>query len=158
MGDMREFTTVACRFDDVPERLVAAFGGADTILPLRVRLGDLRIERDVDVHLTPRSGYPGYRLVDISWKPQGGGPYPSFAGTLSIAEDAVGWSRIEIYGKYRPPFGIAGAAFDAAIGQRIAHGTAIELLAEIKRLLLSGSGHSSSNVGPSDVVEPVAGP
>jgi hypothetical protein len=137
MGTIREFTTVACEFDQVPDRLFATFSGGDAVLPLRVRFGDLKIERDVDFHLRTKPAYPGYRLLDVSWTPKDGGPYPSFSGTLSVAQDAAGWSRIEIDGSYRPPFGVAGAAFDAAVGHRIAQGTASELLAEIKRLLLA---------------------
>jgi hypothetical protein len=137
MGNIREFTTVACPFDEVPDRLYAHFDGTDAVLPLRLRFGDLRVERDVNFHLQTKPAYPGYRLLDVSWTPKDGGPYPSFSGTLSVAEDGAGWSRIEIDGSYRPPFGIAGAAFDAAVGQRIAQATASELLAELKRLLLA---------------------
>jgi hypothetical protein len=137
MGNIREFTTVACPFDEVPDRLYAHFDGGDAVLPLRLRFGDLRVERDVNFHLQSKPAYPGYRLLDVSWTPKDGGPYPRFTGTLSVAEDGAGWSRIEIDGSYRPPFGIAGAAFDAAVGQRIAQATASELLAELKRLLLA---------------------
>jgi hypothetical protein len=137
MGNIREFTTVACPFDEVPDRLYAHFDGGDAVLPLRLRFGDLRVERDVNFHLQSKPAYPGYRLLDVSWTPKDGGPYPRFSGTLSVAEDGAGWSRIEIDGSYRPPFGIAGAAFDAAVGQRIAQATASELLAELKRLLLA---------------------
>ena len=135
MSTIRDFTTVACSFDDVPDRLHAHFVGDTAVLPLRVKIGDLTIERDVEFHLKSKPAYPGYKLLDVSWAPKDGGPYPSFAGTLSVAEDSAGWSRIEIDGTYSPPFGIAGAAFDAAVGHRIAQGTITELLAELKRIL-----------------------
>ena len=135
MSTIQDFTTVACPFDEVPDRLYAYFDGGDATLPLRVRIGDLKIERDVDFHLTTKPAYPGYKLLDVSWSPKDGGPYPTFTGTMSVAEDAVGWSRIDIDGTYSPPFGIAGAAFDAAVGRRIAQGSIAELLAELKRIL-----------------------
>jgi hypothetical protein len=135
MSTIRDFTTVACPFDEVPDRLQAHFAGGTAVLPLRVKVGDLKIERDVEFHLKSKPAYPGYKLLDVSWAPKDGGPYPAFAGTLSVAQEAVGWSRIEIDGSYSPPFGIAGAAFDAAIGHRIAQGTASELLGELKRIL-----------------------
>jgi hypothetical protein len=135
MSTIRDFTTVACAFDEVPDRLQAHFVGGAAVLPLRVKFGDLRIERDVEFHLKSKPAYPGYKLLDVSWAPKDGGPYPTFAGTLSVAEDAAGWSRLEIDGTYSPPFGIAGAAFDAAVGHRIAQGTITELLAELKRIL-----------------------
>ena len=137
MGSIREFTSVACEFDQVPDRLFATFAGGDTVLPLRVRIGDLKIERDVDFHIRTKPAYPGYKLLDLSWAPRDGGPYPTFNGTLSVAQDAIGWSRVEIDGTYQPPFGIAGAAFDAVLGHRIAQQTALELLAEMRRLLLA---------------------
>jgi hypothetical protein len=137
MSTIRDFTTVACPFDEVPDRLQAHFAGGTAVLPLRVKVGDLKIERDVEFHLKSKPAYPGYKLLDVSWAPKDGGPYPAFAGTLSVAQEAVGWSRIEIDGTYSPPFGIAGAAFDAAIGHRIAQGTASELLGELKRILMA---------------------
>ncbi len=137
MSTIHDFTTVACPFDQVPERLTAHFDGGTAVLPLRVKLGELKIERDVEFHLASKPAYPGYKLLDVSWAPKDGGPYPTFRGTISVAEDAASWSRIEIDRTYSPPFGIAGAAFDAAIGHRIAQGTASELLGELKRILLA---------------------
>ncbi len=137
MSTIHEYTTVQCPFDEVPDRLYAHFDGGDATMPLRVKIGDLKVERDVDFHLTTKPAYPGYKILDLTWRPKDGGPYPAFAGTLTVAEDAIGWSRIEIDGDYRPPFGIAGAAFDAAVGHRLAQGTATELLAELKRILVA---------------------
>ncbi len=131
-----EYTTVQCPFDEVPDRLQAHFERTHGIMKLRVKLGDLRIEREVDFHVETKPGYPRYKLLDVRWEPKDGGPYPSFAGTLSVTEEAFGWSRIEIHGQYHPPLGIAGAAFDAALGHRIAQSTAAELLGELKRILV----------------------
>ncbi|MBV8298663.1 MAG: hypothetical protein JO083_03755 [Candidatus Eremiobacteraeota bacterium] len=139
MANIHEFTTVQCPYDEVPDRLYAHFDGDAGVVPLRVKVGDLRVERDVDFHLKTKPAYTGYKLLDISWEPRDGGPYPSFSGTLSAAEDAIGWSRIEIDGTYKAPFGVAGAAFDAAVGRRIAQATAAELLAELKRILVAQS-------------------
>jgi hypothetical protein len=135
MSTLREFTTIQCGFEDVPDRLYAHFDGAEGTLPLRVRIGDLRIERDVEIHLTPKPSYPGYRLLNVSWQPKDGGPYPAFEGTLSVADEGAGWSRVELDGTYNPPFGVVGAVFDAAVGHRIAQATATEFLAEFKRIL-----------------------
>ncbi len=135
MSTLREFTTVQCPFEDTATYLSSRFGDGSTTLPLRVRIADLRVERDVDIRLAPKPGYPGYHLFDLGWVPKDGGPYPSFEGTLSIAQDAINWSRIEIDGAYRPPFGVLGLAFDAAVGHRIAQATAVELLAEFRRIL-----------------------
>lgn len=135
MTRLSEYTTAKCSYDEAPDRLFAHFDGDQHVLPLRVKLGDLRLECDVDVHLTPKPGYSGYELLDIRWEPRGGGPYPPFSGTLSIADEGAGWCRVNLDGEYRPPFGLAGAAFDAAVGHRIAMATANDLLYEFKRIL-----------------------
>jgi hypothetical protein len=135
MSKLYEFTTAHCPFNDVPDRLYAHFDGDHGTIPLRVSVADLRVERDVDIHFSARPEYPGYRMLNVEWKPKDGGPYPAFAGSLSIADEGLGWSRIELAGKYDPPFGLAGAAFDAIAGHRIAQATAAELLAEFKRIL-----------------------
>ena len=135
MSSLHDFTTAACPYAEVPERLQTYLDRNDATIALRLPLGDLRLERDVHVRLTPKAGYTGYKLLDVSWSPKDGGAYPDFTGTLSIADEGVGWSRIDLDGTYTPPFGVLGAAFDAAIGHRIAEATASELLAELQRIL-----------------------
>lgn len=137
MTQLYVYTTVNCPFEDVPERLTRFFGGDTAVVPLRMRFADLRIERDVEIHLASKPGYPGYRLVDVSWAPRGGGPYPVFHGTLSIQDEGAGWSRIDLDGTYQPPFGLVGAAIDAAVGHRVASATASDFLAELKRIITS---------------------
>jgi uncharacterized membrane protein len=64
----------------------------------------------------------------IHWKPQSG-PYPEFEGELTVhADETYATSRLELRGSYRPPGGIAGAAFDFVAGARIASATAQALL------------------------------
>lgn len=134
MSTIRDFTMVACPFADVPRRLYERFGNGATVT-LRLKLGELHFERDVQLKLRDKSGRAGYRVLDVSWEPKGGGPYPGFHGTLTIADEGVGWSRIDLDGEYTPPFGVFGAAFDATVGHRIAFVTTTELLAQIARAL-----------------------
>ncbi|HTW83881.1 MAG TPA: hypothetical protein VMD91_07435 [Candidatus Sulfotelmatobacter sp.] len=134
MATLRDFTNVHCDYGIVPLRLAKALG-AHPDMALRVPVGDLHVEKDVVVHLSPKPGYPGYELFDIHWEPKEGGPYPSFAGTLSIADEGAGWSRVDLDGTYAPPLGPIGLVFDAMVGHRIAAATAALLLAEIKRLV-----------------------
>ena len=64
----------------------------------------------------------------IHWKPQSG-LYPEFEGELTVhADETYKTSRLELRGSYRPPGGIAGAAFDFVAGGRIARSTAQALL------------------------------
>lgn len=67
----------------------------------------------------------------IHWKPQSG-LYPEFEGELTVrADETYETSRLELRGSYRPPGGIAGAAFDLVAGGRIASATAQALLRRI---------------------------
>ncbi|HLY03564.1 MAG TPA: hypothetical protein VKR56_13850 [Candidatus Cybelea sp.] len=64
----------------------------------------------------------------IHWTPQSG-LYPEFEGELTVrADETYETSRLELRGSYRPPGGIAGAAFDWVAGGRIASATARALL------------------------------
>ncbi len=67
----------------------------------------------------------------LHWKPKSG-PYPEFDGELTVrADENYESSLLELQGSYRPPGGAFGAAFDAAIGGRIATATAQALLQRI---------------------------
>ena len=70
----------------------------------------------------------------VKWTPHGGGPYPDFEGTLTVrADDDYCSCVLELQGNYEPPFGVAGAAFDAVVGSRIASATAREFLRTVSR-------------------------
>ena len=135
MTQIHAYTSAHCSFDDARERLYAYFKDGTGTLPLGIVAGDLRVETDVVIRFRDRSEYPGYHIIDVGWKPAAGGPFPEFNGTLSIAQDATDWSRLDLDGAYRAPFGIAGAAFDAVVGHRIAEATAEQLLGKLKEML-----------------------
>jgi hypothetical protein len=64
----------------------------------------------------------------IHWQPKAG-LYPEFDGELTVrADETYASSQLELRGSYRPPGGVVGAAFDAALGNRIARATAQALL------------------------------
>jgi hypothetical protein len=68
----------------------------------------------------------------VHWTPKGGGPYPDFDGELTVrAGEDYDTCVLELRGDYKPPGGVAGKAFDAMVGSRIASATARELLARI---------------------------
>jgi hypothetical protein len=132
MATLSERTTVHCPYDQVRGRLRKALGGDTATIALRVPVGDLHIEKDVQLNLRPKKGYPGYEVLDVTWTPKAG-PYPSFRGTITVEDEGGGgWSRIDLEGEYKPPFYILGAAFDAAFGKKIAEAAAIQLLSQIK--------------------------
>lgn len=68
----------------------------------------------------------------VYWTPEGGGPYPDFAGEITVrADESYSDAVLELHGDYAPPLGAVGKAFDMVIGARIAASTARRLLSEI---------------------------
>jgi hypothetical protein len=100
----------------------AAFGLADAF----------SVTKRVEAHLTyAPEGTAGNRLLHVSWHPGGG--YPNFSGSLSADADADGDGTVlSLSGRYEPPGGPAGDAFDAALGYRIARATLRDLLERIR--------------------------
>ncbi len=67
----------------------------------------------------------------VHWEPKAG-PYPVFDGELTVrADETYESSLLELKGAYRPPGGALGAAFDWAVGARIASATAQALLERV---------------------------
>lgn len=138
MTAIHEYVSLRCPFDRVPAYLfdyLAQYGARDgkpAELPVRVDLGELVVEAEVLATLRPAPSYPGYELMRLEWTPKEGGPYPSFEGLMSIADEGGGFSRIDLDGTYSPPLGPLGVAFDAALGHRFAHETIVDLLARFK--------------------------
>ena len=81
-----------------------------------------------DAH--PADMRPRFR---VQWVPTGNDPVPSFAGSLVVDSDEdYSTFFLVLEGHYEPPFGLAGQAFDAVVGHRIAEATADDLLARIR--------------------------
>lgn len=120
------FLSEKCAFGNVHRRLQVSLDGIPMFAGLALThdvLVDAYRDRD-DQNLND--------LTRIAWKPDGGGPFPKFSGTIDTwAQGDSDGSVIEIDGTYAPPFGIAGEAFDAAVGRLIAQRTAATLLADI---------------------------
>ena len=66
----------------------------------------------------------------VVWKPTHRTVFPDFRGVLTVRpRDRGVWMRLE--GRYDPPFGLAGKAFDAVVGKRIAERSAQRLLSRV---------------------------
>ena len=137
MSEIHECLTVLCPFDQTPQAAAAYMASLPLehekrVVPLRIEVGDLIVERRVDLVLKHARAYPGYEIMDIQWAPHDGGPYPIFKGILSVEETGGNFCRLDLDGKYEPPLGIAGQVFDHVVGHRIAITAARHLLEEIK--------------------------
>jgi hypothetical protein len=106
-------------------------------LHVRVPLiGLLSLDKEVDVRVVPTSAttQAGTHVMDVSWEPAGG-PFPRFRGALRIEPVGDEACALELSGRYEPPGGLIGAAFDSVLGHRIARATMRELVSRIGRSL-----------------------
>jgi hypothetical protein len=137
MSAIHEVITVLCPFEYVPQAAAAYIASrpvhdGKAVVSLRVTVGDLIVERRADLTLRHARAYAGYEVMDITWQPHDGGPYPVFQGTLSAEEMIGNYCRLDLDGAYVPPLGLAGAVFDVVLGHRIAEAAARELLDDIR--------------------------
>jgi hypothetical protein len=149
MSHIAERIAVACPPAQAASRIRRFFrengppSGDTTQLDLRVEIALpgigtlLELQRSVVVtlqeHHVPGDETPRYR---IQWAARVPGPFPLFAGELRVDEwtDYDSFS-LRLEGDYAPPLGMAGEAFDFALGNRIARATAGDLLARIKNAI-----------------------
>lgn len=149
MSKVRDRIAVRCPIAETQSRLESYFAerrGADgvTRLPLRGIAGLEGLALGHDVAVVAQRARDDQNLNDlirVSWKPEGGGPYPTFSGTLlAWAEHDPRHSFVELEGNYAPPLGVAGEVFDEALGHAIAHRTAHMLLRDIADAIASHAG------------------
>jgi hypothetical protein len=122
-------------FDRYLSDLPFSDSGNGRVVRLRAALQAIGLEDnlavDRDVIATFDSSMQTHGLehgVVVAWSPAGGGPFPSFHGSLSVAAQNPKSCTISLEGGYEPPLGAIGKAFDAAIGHKIAESTADDLL------------------------------
>ena len=119
--------------------------GKQYVLRLNVPLkalglpSELGISQAVRVNFSAKRRSPlvtgrGNEGMSLEWAAEGGGPFPAFQGTL-ILRPHSGGTELELKGEYTPPLGEIGAAFDAVIGNKIAHATIRILLENLKSAL-----------------------
>jgi hypothetical protein len=137
MSEIHESISVDVPFERVPElaeRFLATIknNDGDAVIPLSVEVGDLVVEREARLAIVPTRRYWGYEIMDIGWEARGGGPYPAFKGTLCAEQETLKTCRLDLDGEYLPPGNIAGAAFDAMMGHRIAQAVSRRLLERMR--------------------------
>ena len=132
MAEIHDRILVECPLEQAADLLSERFArrGGD-VLTIQVPLADVSVAREIVVSFTPHPERSRYRTVNLSWAPKGGGPYPTFAGTLTF-EPAGVQTNLALDGNYEPPGGIVGKAFDAVVGHRIAAAGVRALLEAIK--------------------------
>jgi hypothetical protein len=73
---------------------------------------------------------------NVYWTPEHGGPYPDFAGEITVrADETYSGAILEISGDYSPPFGAFARTFDMVAGAKMASATARALIGKIAERL-----------------------
>lgn len=152
MTSIHEQLRIDCSYSGALEFLDRVAAKAERLLPSHAQLSFLgeRVTKDVSLSYEPeREASCFERRIAVAWRPVGGGPYPSFSGTIAMRAQSDGMLILEIYGKYAPPLGPVGAPFDLLAGQRIARKTARFLLEQIVSKMTDGQEHVMSAPRPS---------
>lgn len=137
MTNIEAFVDAGVPYEDVPNlavRYLDSFPSnfhEGSHFTLRAWFANVMVEREVLLKAVPVKTEPRCAILDISWHPVSG-PYPSFQGKLFAWRGDNSSCRLEIEGSYKPPGGVAGAAFDAVLGHRIAAETIQDLLTRFK--------------------------
>ena len=149
MSTLKESIVVQTPFvqaADLIERFFIASSPENAELTLRLTapgaglgIGGFELAHDVVVSFRRSKGRNQTIVFEIHWESADSGLYPVYDGTLTVAQDETYEScRLILEGKYTPPGWVAGAAFDAVLGSRIADATAKDLLERMRSFLLGG--------------------
>ncbi|MBV9439810.1 MAG: hypothetical protein JOZ24_07450 [Candidatus Eremiobacteraeota bacterium] len=101
----------------------------DFIVALRGRLSR-PVRLTFAVHPDDTEAGRTHDAMLIEWQ-AGTRLFPQFHGTVRLRIASVDATALRLEGAYRPPLGLLGRAFDAAIGRHIARATMRDLLARL---------------------------
>jgi hypothetical protein len=135
MSTLREEIYVQCPVNQARARL-GAFLADHTRLELRAAAVEgappLRHDVAVTMKSMPFDQDESARFT-VHWDAIGGGPFPRFEGNVEVKGDEDYHSfRLVLEGRYDPPLGMIGDAFDAVVGRWIALATARDLLKRMR--------------------------
>ncbi len=126
----------------------AARRAEDLVATLHVEVGALHIGADVAIVIkgvTEDISALGDRTtrVELAWTAsRGAGLFPAMEATLSVYPLSAGETQLDLHGRYRPPLGPVGNAFDAILGHRVAQASVLRFVQEIAARL-------NAELGPS---------
>ena len=146
MSTLKEQLIVSIPFAqaaDLTEKFLGDSTSKEGVVTLRLSapgaglgLAGFALAHDVVASFRRHKGPNETIVFEVHWESADGGPFPVFDGQLTVAQDETYEScRLVIEGAYTPPGKVAGAAFDAVLGSRIASATAKELLERMQSFL-----------------------
>ena len=136
------------RADEVLQRATNTASMRAQGLVVRLHVEAAGVDVGVDVRVETRrapeepgvAGLPPITHLGLAWKAKEGAAFfPSMSAGLTLSPMTFCETRVEFEGTYHPPLALAGQAFDAVVGHRIAeaavHRFVNDVIAEIRREL-----------------------
>jgi hypothetical protein len=149
--EVRAYAYVNCSYDLVVELLrldavgvfqrataTAAERAQSLLSTMRATIGPFELGTEVVVRvrgIEESSGPLGPTTrLSLTWHAaQRTELFPTMEATLAVYALGPGETQLDFSGKYRPPLGVVGAAFDAMLGHRIAEATVHRFLEEVSQ-------------------------
>jgi hypothetical protein len=127
----RATRSAAARSNAVGASLHAGFTGVEVGVDVRIQVQGMREEEGI-------AGLSPVTKITMGWEAERvASLFPVMRAELSFWPLTSTETQLELQGTYRPPLGIVGHAFDAAIGHRIAEAAVHRFLREIVEELRS---------------------
>ena len=106
--------------------------GARLLSELGFKLGEKRIERQIEVTLGSPRRTAGATLIPIRWRAAASSSlFPVLDGQLEIAGLGAASTQLGLSGSYDPPLGLVGKVADRALLHRVAEVTVKEFLESV---------------------------
>ena len=140
-----EYVTVP--YDAVKAALARDAAGVST---LRVSVGALEIGTDVKIEVRSvhdRVSAVGEPRTDVelAWSAtRAAALFPVMEATLSVYPISAHETQLDLSGRYRPPLGAAGSAFDAVVGHRLAEKSVLRFVQELAARLSAELGGTAA--------------
>ena len=125
MSEIHESCDIPCPFEDVPlaaEHFLSTLPSENgkRVIELHVTVGDLSISRKADLELSSSRAFPTVKVMEIAWHRTTADPTrPSRERSASKRSTASSRDSISME-RMLPLLGLAGLAFDAVLGHRLA--------------------------------------
>ena len=136
MTKIREGVTAYCPEADLAGALEAALrtfrrDSGEVRWTMRVPIGGATASREVVASVRYRPRENGRASVELRFGPEDSALYPHFDGQLTARALDPWNAEIAIEGSYEAPLGVVGAAFDAAVGARLARASIRRLVRDL---------------------------
>lgn len=131
---------VACQPEFAIQRIYRALGvqaGRETTRVLSAPFEALHLpqvgalSREVLITVAEPQSDGMFAWIPVSWRAPDSAAFPVFNGFFGIEPLYKNFIKLDLWGQYRPPFGLAGVLFDFIFGRKIAKATMNHVVDEV---------------------------